>query len=85
MAILRYPIFANNSDSVSLENIYTGSDFSFDMSFTAPAWLTLNSDNELEITASAVSETTPVLVKLTMSREFYLVVSPNASPTLRVS
>ena len=35
------------------------------------------------IAANAVSEVTPVLIKLNLDRSFYLIVSPNTAPTVR--
>lgn len=85
MALFNYPIFVNNGDTVALENIYAGTDFSFDTNFTPPAWLTLNANNELVIAASAVTEATPLIVRLNLTRCFYLVVFPNTAPTLRAN
>ena len=83
MALLRYPIFANNGDTVELKDIYSGSSFSFDAEFTAPSWLTLNANNQLAIAQNAVSAATPIIVKLNLSRCFYLVVFPKTAPTVR--
>ena len=83
MSILRFPIFANNGDTIALRDLYTGSSFSFDTEFTAPAWLTLNASNELVIAQNAVSVETPILIKLNLGRCFYLVVSPKTTPRVR--
>ena len=61
MASLRYPILAENGDTVDLEDIYSGTSFGFDADFTPPSWLTLNSNNELVITQNAVAVVTPFI------------------------
>ena len=83
MAILRYPIFAKNGDTVNLQDLYSDTSFSYDTDFSAPSWLSLNNNNQLVIAANAVSKVTPIIIRLNLNRCFYLVVSPNTVPTVR--
>ena len=82
MAILRYPVFAKNGDTIELRDLYIVRSFSFDAAMTVPSWLSLNG-TKLVIADNAVSEETVILIKLNLNRCFYLVVSPNTAPTVR--
>ena len=77
-----YPIFARNGETLDLRTILSGTTFAFRSSFVSPSWLTL-SDPNLVIAANAVSEITPVVVKLNDDLSFYLVVMPSVAPTTR--
>ena len=62
----------------------------FDTGFDKPDYLSINSSNELEVAASAVTETTPVLVPLrginrvdSQPFSFYLIVRQAAAPVWR--
>ena len=62
----------------------------FDVGFDKPDYLSINSSNELEVAASAVTETTPVLVPLrginridSQPFSFYLIVRQAAAPVWR--
>lgn len=81
MAIIVYPIFANNGDTVNLARVYDTTGVSFTSDFTAPSWLTLSND-VLSIASNAVSAVSTVLVKIDGEDDFYLVVSPATAPTL---
>ena len=78
-----YPIFARNGETLDLRAILSGTTFAFRSSFVSPSWLTLSSDTHLVIAADAVSEITPVVVKLNDDLSFYLVVMPSVAPTTR--
>ena len=78
-----YPIFARNGETLDLRTILSGTTFAFRSSFVSPSWLTLSSDTHLVIAADAVSEITPVVVKLNDDLSFYLVVMPSVAPTTR--
>ena len=77
-----YPIFVRNGETLDLRTILSGTTFAFRSSFVSPSWLTL-SDPNLVIAANAVSEITPVVVKLDDDLSFYLVVMPSVAPTTR--
>ena len=62
----------------------------FAAGFDKPTYLSINASNELEVASSAVTETTPVLVKLTainridsQDLSFYLIIRQAANPTVR--
>ena len=62
----------------------------FDVGFDLPDYLSINSSNELMIASDAVTETTPVLVRLTginfidsIDFQFYLVIIQAANPVVR--
>ena len=62
----------------------------FATGFDKPTYLSINATNELEVASSAVTETTPVLVRLTginridsQDFSFYLVIRQAANPTVR--
>ena len=64
--------------------------FTFATGFDKPTYLSINSSNEIEVASSAVTETNPVLVKLTginridsQDLSFYLVIRQAANPTVR--
>ena len=60
------------------------------MGFDKPSYLSINASNELEIASNAVTETTPVLVRVTginyidsVNFEFYLVIVQAENPAVR--
>ena len=62
----------------------------FGTGFDKPTYLSINADNELEIASNAVTETQPVLVRLTginyidsVDFQFYLIIVQAANPTVR--
>ena len=62
----------------------------FATGFDKPTYLSINTSNELEVASSAVTETTPVLVRFTginridsQDFSFYLVIRQAANPTVR--
>ena len=64
--------------------------FTFATGFDKPTYLSINASNELEVASSAVTETQPVLVRLTginridsQDFSFYLVIRQAANPTVR--
>ena len=64
--------------------------FTFATGFDKPTYLSINASNEIEVASSAVTETTPVLVRLTginridsQDLSFYLVIRQAANPTVR--
>ena len=83
--------FANEGDTIDLTQFCPDADtIIFGLGFDKPSYLSINADNELVIASDAVSETTPVFVKLTginfidsIDFEFYLVIQQATSPTWR--
>ena len=86
-----YPVFATNSDTIPLKDYCPDADtIIFGLGFDKPDWLTINASDALEIASDAVTETTPVLVKVTginyidsVEFEFYLIVEPATAPVWR--
>ena len=86
-----YPVFATNGDTIPLKDYCPDADtLTFSVGFDKPDWLTINATGGLEIASDAVSETTPVLVKLTginyidsADFEFYLIVEVATAPVWR--
>lgn len=83
--------FANEGDTIDLTQFCPDAHtLTFGVGFDKPDYLSINADNELVITSDAVSETTPVLVKLTginyidsVEFEFYLVIQQATAPVWR--
>ena len=86
-----YTVFATNGDTIPLKDYCPDAHtLTFGLGFDKPDWLTINASDELEIASDAVTETTPVLVKLTginyidsADFEFYLVVEVATAPVWR--
>ena len=86
-----YPVFANEGDTIDLTQFCPDAHtITFGLGFDKPSYLSINADNELEITSNAVTETTPVLVRCTginfidsVDFQFYLVIQQAANPTVR--
>ena len=86
-----YPVFATNGDTIPLKQYCPDAHtLIFGLGFDKPDWLSINATGELEIASDAVTETTPVLVKLTginyidaADFEFYLIVEPATAPVWR--
>ena len=86
-----YPVFANEGDTIDLTQYSPDAEmFTFATGFDKPTYLSINASNELEIASSAVTETQPVLVRLTginyidsIDFEFYLIIVQAANPTVR--
>ena len=86
-----YPVFANEGDTIPLKQFCPdGKEFTFSVGFDKPSYLSINANNEIAIASNAVTETTPVLVKLTginyidsVDFQFYLIIVPASSPTWR--
>ena len=86
-----YPVFATNGDTIPLKQYCPDAHtLTFGLGFDKPDWLSINASDELEIASDAVTETTPVLVKLTginyidsVEFEFYLIVEPATAPVWR--
>ena len=86
-----YPVFANEGDTLPLKQFCPDAHtITFGTGFDKPTYLSINADNELEITGNAVTETQPVLVKLTginyidsIEFQFYLIILQVSSPTWR--
>lgn len=86
-----HPIFANVGDRIDLMKLVPDAErVIFDVGFSKPSYLSINSNNQLLIAANAVSETTPLFVKLLAinsidSRpfEFYLVIENPTAPVVR--
>ena len=86
-----YPVFANEGDTLPLLQLCPDAkDIVFGVGFDKPSYLSINASNELEIASNAVSETTPVLVKLTginyidsVNFQFYLIIVQAENPTVR--
>ena len=78
-----YPVFANEGDTIPLKQFCPDAHtITFGTGFDKPTYLSINADNELEIASNAVTETQPVLVRLTginyidsVDFQFYLIMS----------
>ena len=83
--------FANEGDTIPLKQYCPDAHtITFGTGFDKPTYLSINADNELEIASNAVTETQPVLVRLTginyidsIDFEFYLIIVQAANPTVR--
>ena len=86
-----YPVFANEGDTIPLSQFCPDAkEFTFSVGFDKPSYLSINSSNEIAIASNAVTETTPVLVRVTginyidsVDFSFYLVIVQAANPTVR--
>ena len=86
-----YPVFANEGETIPLSQYCPDAHtIVFGTGFDKPTYLSINADNELEIASNAVTETQPVLVRLTginyidsIDFEFYLVIVQATNPTVR--
>ena len=86
-----YPVFANEGDTIPLTQFCPDAHtITFGTGFDKPTYLSINADNELEIASNAVTETQPVLVRLTginyidsVDFQFYLIIVQAANPTVR--
>ena len=86
-----YPVFANEGETIPLKQYCPDAHtITFGTGFDKPTYLSINADNELEIASNAVTETQPVLVKLTginyidsVDFQFYLIIVQAANPTVR--
>ena len=86
-----YPIFANEGDTIPLSQFCPDAKtITFATGFDKPTYLSINADNELEIASNAVTETQPVLVRLTginyidsADFSFYLIIVPVSAPEWR--
>ena len=86
-----YPVFANEGDTLPLSQYCPDAHtITFATGFDKPTYLSINADNEIEIASNAVTETQPVLVKLTginyidsVDFQFYLIIVQAANPTVR--
>ena len=83
--------FANEGDTIPLKQFCPDAKkFTFAVGFDKPPYLSINSSNEIVVASSAVTETSPVFVKLTginyidsIDFEFYLVIEKAAAPVWR--
>ena len=86
-----YPVFANEGDTLPLKPYCPDAHtLTFGVGMDKPSYLSINADNELEIASNAVTETQPVLVKLTginyidsIDFQFYLIIVQAENPTVR--
>ena len=86
-----YPVFANEGATLPLLQLCPDAkEIVFGVGFDKPDYLSINADNEIAIASNAVTETQPVLVKLTginyidsIDFEFYLIIEQAANPTVR--
>ena len=86
-----YPVFANEGDTIPLKQYCPDAKtITFGVGFDKPSYLSINADNELEIASNAVTETQPVLVRLTginyidsVDFQFYLIIVQAANPIVR--
>ena len=86
-----YPVFANEGDTLPLLQLCPDAkEFTFSVGFDKPTYLSINASNELEIASNAVTETQPVLVKLTginyidsADFSFYLIIVQAENPAVR--
>ena len=83
--------FATEGDTIPLKQYCPDAHtIIFGVGMDKPSYLSINADNEIVIASSAVTETSPVLVKLTginyidsVDFEFYLVIEKAAAPVWR--
>ena len=89
-----YPVFANEGDTIDLTQYSPDAErIVADVGFDKPTYLTINTSNELEIDADAVTETHPVYIPLkainridateTGAFGFYLVIQQANAPIWR--
>ena len=86
-----YPVFANEGETIPLKQYCPDAHtLTFATGFDKPTYLSINADNELEIASNAVTETQPVLVRLTginyidsVDFSFYLIIVQATNPTVR--
>ena len=86
-----YPVFANEGETLPLKPYCPDAHtLTFGVGMDKPTYLSINSSNELEVASNAVTETTPVLVKLTginyidsVDFSFYLVIVQAENPAVR--
>ena len=86
-----YPVFANEGDTLPLSQYCPDAKtITFGVGFDKPSYLSINASNELEIASNAVTETQPVLVRLTginyidsVDFQFYLIIVQAENPTVR--
>ena len=86
-----YPVFSNEGDTIDLMQYAPDAEtIIFDTGFDKPDYLSVNATNGLVITSDAVTETTPVLVRLrginridSQPLSFYLVIQSAESPVWR--
>ena len=86
-----YPVLANEGDTIDLKQFSPDAErIVFDVGFKKPPFLSINASNGLAISSSAVSETTPVLVRcLAINRidshpfSFYLIIRQVSNPVWR--
>ena len=86
-----YPVFANEGETIPLSQYCPDAKtITFATGFDKPSYLSINASNELEIASNAVTETQPVLVKLTginyidsVDFSFYLIIVQAENPAVR--
>ena len=86
-----YPVFATNGDTIPLKQFAPDAkDFTFSVGFDKPSYLSINASHEIAIASDAVTETTPVLVKVTginyidsVDFSFYLIIELATAPVWR--
>ena len=86
-----YPVFANEGDTIPLSQYCPDAKtITFGVGFDKPSYLSINADNELVIASNAVTETQPVLVRLTginyidsADFSFYLIIVQAENPAVR--
>ena len=86
-----YPQFIKNGETLSLLPFAPDAErIVWDVGFDKPSWLSINANNELGVASNAVTETTPVLLRLRgINRidshpfSFYLIVGPPLAPVWR--
>lgn len=86
-----YPVFLKNGDTLDLTQYAPDAErIIFDTGFDKPAYLSINTSNVLSVANNAVTETTPILVKLrglnridSIAFSFYLIIEPSETPTWR--
>ena len=86
-----YPVFATNGDTIPLKQYAPDAkEIYFAVGSEKISFLTINANAGLEIASDAVTETTPVLVRLTginyidsADFEFYLIIQPATAPVWR--
>ena len=86
-----HPVSASEGDRIPLTQFSPDAEkFIFDVGCRKPNYLSINADNELVIASNAVTETTPVFLRLrginkidSQGFAFYLIIRKNENPTVR--
>lgn len=86
-----YPVFIGEGETLNLEQFAPDAErIIWDVGFDKPDFLSINANNQLSVSSNAVTETSPILVKLrginridSIAFQFYLILEPAVAPTWR--